>query len=156
MPQPLDWYRACYMHERLAAPRVTPSLLPPGPPDDALGKRRLERWRAEAPFSDDEWWSQRIALDHASEEEWLTVLGESSHAMSQTIREVPAWVTPLVQAFTCPLATSAMLSPSETWSKHQAVRFLEAFGPLIQPARSRLSTLLHGLLHGHSHPPCDQ
>jgi len=76
--------------------------------------------------------------------------------MSQTIREVPAWVTPLVQAFTCPLATSAMLSPSETWSKHQAVRFLEAFGPLIQPARSRLSTLLHGLLHGQSHPPCDQ
>ena len=76
-----------------------------------------------------QWWSQRVALEHASEEEWLTMLGESSHAMSQAVRDIPAWVTPLVQAFTCPPGAPATLSLPETWSNHQAVRFLEAFGP---------------------------
>jgi len=154
-PASLDWYRASYLHERLAVRRVAQSLLPPVPTDDTRGKRRLERWRAEAPFSDDEWWSQRMALEHASEEQWLTILGESSHAMSQALHEVPAWVTPLVQTFACPLETSATLPPSETWSKNQAVRFLDAFGPHIQQARSRLSTRLHGLLHRHPDAPCD-
>ena len=154
-PTSLDWYRASYVHERLAVRRATPSWFTPGPLDAARGQRRLERWRAEAPFTSDEWWNQRMALEHAAEEEWLTVLGESSHAMSQALGDVPAWVTPLVQAFTCPLATSAPLSPSETWGKHQAVRFLEAFDPLIQQARSRLTTRLHGLLHGQSETPCD-
>src|SRR5262249_47852324 len=92
---------------------------------------------------------------HASEEKWLTILGESSHAISQAVREVPAWVTPLVQAFACPLETSVTLPPSETWSKNQAVRFLEAFGSLIQQARSRLATRLQELLHGHPDAPCD-
>jgi type 2 lantibiotic biosynthesis protein LanM len=88
-----------------------------------------------------------MALEHASEEEWLTMLGESSHAMSQTVHDIPAWVTPLVQAFTCPPVAPATLLPSETWSKDQAVRFLEAFGPLIHQTRSRLSVLLHRVLH---------
>jgi hypothetical protein len=154
-PASLDWYRASYVHERLAIRRGTPPLLPPGPTDDARGKRRFERWRAEAPFTADEWWSQRMALEHASEEEWLTILGESSHAMSQVIHDVPAWVTPLVQAFIYPPPSPPPLPPSETWSKHQAVRFLEAFGPLIQQARSRLSTRLHELLHGQTAAPCE-
>ena len=96
-----------------------------------------------------------MALEHASEEEWLTILGESSHAMSQAVRDVPAWVTPLVQAFTGPPPAPATLPLPDTWSKNQAVRFLEAFGPLIQQARSRLSTLLHGVLHEHPDAPCD-
>jgi type 2 lantibiotic biosynthesis protein LanM len=154
-PASLDWYRASYLHERLAVRRITPPLLPPEYRDDVLGKRRLERWRAEAPFTTDEWWSQRMALEHASEEEWLTALGESSHAMSQALRDLPAWVTPLVQAFTCPPAMSATLPPSETWSKNPAVRFLEAFSPLIQQARSCLSTRLHKLLQEQSDAPCD-
>src|SRR5215475_10999280 len=145
-PASLDWYRASYVHERLAMRRATPSLCTPEHVDAAQGKCRLERWRAEAPFADDEWWSQRMALEHASEEEWLTLLGESSHAMSQARREVPAWVRQLVQAFACPPETSATLPPSEAWSKNQAVRFLETFGPLIQQARHRLSTRLQELL----------
>jgi hypothetical protein len=151
----LDWYRASYVHERLAVRRAIPSLCTPGHIDTARGKRRLERWRAEAPFTADAWWSQRLTLERTSEKEWLTILGESSHAMSQALRGLPVWVTPLVQAFTCPPVTSATLPPSETWSKHQAVRFLEAFGPLIQQARSRLSTRLHGLMHGQADAPWD-
>lgn len=154
-PASLDWYRASYVHERLAARRTTPSLYTPGHTDTTRGKRRLERWRAEAPFTADEWWSQRVALEHTSEEEWCTILGESSHAMSQAVRDVPAWVTPLVQAFTGPPLAPAPLPLSETWSKHQAGRFLEAFGPLIQQTRSRLATLLHGVLHRHPDAPCD-
>jgi hypothetical protein len=95
-PASVDWYRASYVHERLAIRRATPSLLTPGHIDAVRGKRRLERWRAEAPLSTDAWWSQRVALEHASEEEWLAILGESSHAISQAVRDVPAWVTPLV------------------------------------------------------------
>jgi len=154
-PASLDWYRASYVHERLAMRRATPSLPTPGYIDDVCGKRRLERWRAEAPFAADEWWSQRVALEHASEEEWLTMLGESSHAMSQTVRDIPAWVTPLVQAFTCPPGAPATLLPSETWSNDQGVRFLEAFGPLIHQTRSRLSALLHRVLHEHPDAPGD-
>ncbi|HSX82140.1 MAG TPA: hypothetical protein VLQ80_26715, partial [Candidatus Saccharimonadia bacterium] len=121
-PASLDWYRASYVHERLAVRRATPSLCTPEHIDTTRGKRRLERWRAEAPFTADEWWSQRMALEHASEEEWLTILGESSHAMSQAMRDVPMWVTLLVQALTWPPATAAALPPSETWGKHPAVR----------------------------------
>ena len=154
-PASLDWYRASYVHERLAMRRATPSLLTPGHIDAARGKRRLERWRAEAPLSTDAWWSQRVALEHASEEEWLAILGESSHAISQAVRDVPAWVTPLVQAFTGPPPAPATLPLPDTWSKNQAVRFLEAFAPLIQQARSRLSTRLHGVLHEHSDAPGD-
>jgi type 2 lantibiotic biosynthesis protein LanM len=154
-PASLDWYRASYVHERLAVRRATPSWPAPGHIDAARGERRLERWRAEAPFTSDEWWNQRMALEHAAEEEWLAVLGEASHAMSQTLGNVPAWVTPLVQAYTCALATSTTLPPSETWGKHQAVRFLEAFGPLIQQARCRLSTHLRELWRGQPETPCD-
>ena len=154
-PASLDWYRASYVHERLAMRRATPSLCTPGHIDAAHGKRRLECWRAEAPFTADAWWSQRVALEHASEEEWLTILGESSHVMSQAVRDVPAWGTSLMQAFTGLPMAPAILPFPETWSKHQAVRFLEVFGPLIQQTRSRLSTLLHGVLHEHSDAPCD-
>src|SRR5262245_22131946 len=154
-PASLDWYRASYVHERLAVRRAIPSLCTPGHIDTARGKRRLERWRAEAPFTDDAWWSQRLTLERTSEEEWLTILGESSHTMSQALRDLPVWITPLVQAFTCPPVTSATFPTSATWGKHQAVRFLEAFGPLIQQARSRLSTRLYRLLHGQSEAPWD-
>ena len=133
------------MHERLVR-RAHPSLPTPGHMDAARGQRRLERWRAEAPFTAAEWWSQRVALEHASEAEWLTILGESSHVISQTVRDVPAWVTPLTQAFTCPPLVPAPLPLPDTWSTNQAGRFLEAFGPLIQQARSRVSTLFHGVL----------
>ena len=60
------------------------------------------------------------------------------------------WCRPLP----VPLAPAPLPLP-ETWGKHQAVRFLEAFDPLIQQARSRLTTRLHGLLHGQSETPCD-
>ena len=113
-PASLDWYRASYVHERLAVRRAIPSLCTPGHIDTARGKRRLERWRAEAPFTDAAWWSQRLRLERTSEEEWLTILGESSHTMSQALRDLPVWITPLVQAFTCPPVTSATLPPSET------------------------------------------
>ena len=151
----LDWYRASYMHERLAMRRATPSLPTPEHVDAAQGNRRLERWRSEAPFNDDAWWSQRMALERATEEEWLEVLGEPSHAMSQAIHDVPAWVAPLVQACTSAPPMPAMLPLPEVWSNHQAVRFLEAFVPLIKRARQRLSTRLHRVLHAHPDAPCD-
>src|SRR5215510_15029929 len=115
-PASLDWYRASYVHERLAMRRATPSLCTPGHLDAARGQRHLERWRAEAPFTADAWWSQRVALEHASEEEWLTILGESSHVMSQAVRDVPAWVTALVQAFTGPPPAPVTLPLPDTWS----------------------------------------
>jgi hypothetical protein len=81
-PRALDGYHATCVHERLAVHRAAAAVGTPPPVDAAQGVRRSARWRAAASLNAEAWRSQRLALEHASEAEWLTLLGEASHAMS--------------------------------------------------------------------------
>ena len=47
-PRSLDWYRAMYVHERLAVHRAAAAVGTPPAVDAAQGARRLVRWRAVA------------------------------------------------------------------------------------------------------------
>lgn len=67
-PASLDWYQASYVYERLVMCCATLSVPTPGHINAAHGKHRLEYWPAEAPFTADAWWSQRVALERASDE----------------------------------------------------------------------------------------
>ena len=60
-PRSLDWYRATYVHERLAVHRAAAAVGTPPAVDAAQGARRLVRWRAVAPLNAEEWWSQGVS-----------------------------------------------------------------------------------------------
>lgn len=150
----LDWYRALAVPERLAQHRARPASATAHDTDTARGTQRLARWRAEAPFTTDDWWHQRLAGDHASDDEWLTLLGEASEARSAALDDVPAWATALEHACASPATVPVTATLSEKWQTHPTVRFLEAFAPLIQPARARVAAQCARLLQTYPEAPC--
>lgn len=75
---------------------------------DARGRRRLERWRAQAPFATEAFFAQRLALDGIREEDLLPILSEPVENLQQRLPQTPAWLAQLAAAFMQPAPESFM------------------------------------------------
>src|SRR5262249_44364206 len=91
------WYRATTLAERLATLRAAPPHTGT-PPDEALARATLQRWRSQPPFRGTDFFSQRLATQGLGEDELLLLLAEDAGAVAAR-SPVPAWLDGLASAF---------------------------------------------------------
>jgi type 2 lantibiotic biosynthesis protein LanM len=123
------WLRALTLRER---PRVDGA-----PIDPELAARRLRCWRAQAPFTDAEIWSQRLRADGFAAETFLALLGEPSRHLVTRIDDAPEWVTELLAAYGHPH------SMPDRWRDELAI--LAAAEPLLERGRARVLEVARGV-----------
>ena len=70
--------------------------------DEERGRRRLERWRAQAPFAADALFADRLALAGIRPEDLLPILSEPVESLQRRLAQTPAWLTQLAAAYTQP------------------------------------------------------
>ncbi|HXF60296.1 MAG TPA: type 2 lanthipeptide synthetase LanM family protein, partial [Caldilineaceae bacterium] len=127
----VTWRRALTLAERSAT-------LPadPGPQLDsnaAVGRRRLQRWRAQPPFATDAYWMQRLAPHGLNEERLQLLLGEPAERLHARQPEPPEWLLELAEAYARPASVFAVPPPGE-----EALGLLDLIQPLIDRACDRL------------------
>lgn len=82
------WYQAATLAERLAA-----GCSPADPDHDPERSRwRLDKWRRQAPFDDEDVFARRLALDGVDPAAFERLLGESSAATRSRFQAEPAWL----------------------------------------------------------------
>jgi type 2 lantibiotic biosynthesis protein LanM len=93
------WYGAATLRERLALRRAA-SAIGHQSADESRGRRRAERWQAEAVFQNGEHFAARLASDGLGSEEWLELLSEPAEAIRDRTATPPAWTMDVVEAYT--------------------------------------------------------
>ena len=140
------WYGAMTLTERIASLQAEPDKILNVKVNSELAQRRMQRWRKQAPFTDDAHFAQRLDLDGITEDEFLYLLGEPIEAVQERSPDPPTWLVNLAQAFSHPAASNAKPlplpeelqgSPEELQVK-QVGLFLFAIEPLIRQGRERL------------------
>jgi type 2 lantibiotic biosynthesis protein LanM len=116
--------------------------------------RRMQRWRAQPPFSAGSYFAQRLAMDGMSEAEFLYILGEPIEAVHGRFPVPPAWLAELAQAFSRPAASSAILLSAPVRSQ-EVVGFLSLIEPLISQGRDRLHQGVQAVIQAQADLPFD-
>ncbi|WP_258002515.1 hypothetical protein [Fischerella thermalis] len=81
------WYRAASLMERIAVMSLE------APSNVELGRRRLQRWRMESPFTDEALFAARLAMDGLN-------LGNFCYLLGQSAPQIPqAWLGELAAAY---------------------------------------------------------
>ncbi len=159
----LTWYKALTLRERLASLRTQHSSEQnTASYDPVLARRRLGRWRGQSPFEKDEYFAERLAMDGMTEDEFLTILGESSEALQAGTHEVPGWVQELIQAFEHPglselpgAFTRSNVTDDQVANHLQSMSFLPALAPFIIRGIERLKAGIMALAVTSSTLPFD-
>ncbi|HEX2220839.1 MAG TPA: type 2 lanthipeptide synthetase LanM family protein [Gemmatimonadales bacterium] len=159
MPSPADHHAAAWCHaltlsERLAALRERRPEASSAPEHGARGRRRLARWRAQPPFSDDALFARRLAAGQLHEHEMLRVLAEPAEACRDRITPEPAWLAE-VEALHAALRGGAALAPAELAPEHPLAGALALVEPLLRDAREWLRKQVVELAKAHPAVPFD-
>ena len=159
-----DWYRALTLSERAELLRGSGRRLRPqgssGPaPDSAFSEHavaaewRLRSWKAQSPFDQPRWLSERlvhVGLDEAALE---SLLGIHEAELRAARVDEPRWLVILREAFTRhpggvgrprPHLADALVLPDRI-RRDPASRFLELFELLLEAARHRLREGMGGI-----------
>jgi type 2 lantibiotic biosynthesis protein LanM len=145
------WCRALRLTERIAARRATTPTEGNATVRTELGERRLQRWRAQAPFQADGHFARRLATDGVTEDEFLALLGEPIEAVGKRAAAPPAWVAELADAFARPAPAPITAQPRG----QEFAGFLEAITPLLSQGRNRLHAGIQVLAREYSDLPFD-
>ncbi len=148
------WRRALTLTERLAElrPLWAKTQIPI---DRELATETLALWRANSPFDQDRYFSERLAVDGTTEEEFIQVLGTSIESLNGGNACAP-WVESLTRAYSSPKKPGE--TGRESWGeigKATTAGFLNLVVPLMNEARSRLESTVADLKRGYPHAPID-
>lgn len=149
-----QWLRALTLVERLPQKSADKPPLPHGKPE--LAQRRLNRWRSQTPFTVDENFAQRIAMDQLTEADFLSLLGESNKSLSERFPIPPSWVEELQVVLKGKGRERPSVSavPSEAQSEsHGSLGFLQPFEPLLKDGARRLNEGAQALRQIHGRLP---
>lgn len=152
--QTFAWYHAITLIERIASLRVVQSTQLNVEVNAELAERRMQRWRTQLPFPADSYFSQRLAMDGITEDEWLYLLGEPIEAVHNRFPTPPTWLAELTQAFSNPPSSIPIPLP-ETLRGEKMVGFLRAIKPLISKGREQLHEGVQALAQTRSELPFD-
>ena len=132
----LAWYRATTLVERLAAGR--PSGDPEPAEEDELARYRLQSWKSQAPFDEESYFEQRLALDNLTEAQLRQLIVERVGAVRERFPKPLPWLSDIRAALSRPCASSfCNLIPDRLKSK-PTIGFLNAAAPFIEQALDRL------------------
>jgi type 2 lantibiotic biosynthesis protein LanM len=149
-----NWYHAVTLTERLASLRDVPGATVHVNGNLDLARRRLQRWRAQAPFPTDTYFAQRLALDGLIEEDLLGLLGEPIEDVRKRFAAPPDWMAKLAKAFACPAAFPPVPLP-ESLRRQPTAGFLDVIAPLLQQGRDRIHEGVAALRHTTDDLPFD-
>lgn len=148
------WYQAIPLVERIAALRISRERAPASTVNADMAKKRVERWRAQPPFTSATVFTQRLALDGLSEADFLYLLGESAEQLSQRLAARPAWLADLACAFARPVASEPLALPVPPGAE-KTIGFLNLIAPLIERAREQIRESVAALVEQHADLPFD-
>jgi type 2 lantibiotic biosynthesis protein LanM len=148
------WRQALTLNERLALRRAAAqgSRTAPSAQNLALADRRFQRWREQSPFSTDDLFAQRLALDGMSEDEFRALLSEPIEAMQGRAAAPLEWLERIEQSFARPVAAESRSMLKEL-SGHAAVGFLWAIEPLIRQGYDQLRAGIQALAQAYADRP---
>lgn len=148
------WYQATTLAERLALRLAHPIRSQSAARDYDLAGRRMQRWRSQAPFTDDALFAQRLDADGMTEHEFLDLLGESAEAVRDRFSTPPRWLVQLAQAFSQPDSAST-ISMQDYLPDEKMAGFLDVIQPLIAGGWRRVQAGAHALAQQYLDPPFD-
>jgi type 2 lantibiotic biosynthesis protein LanM len=150
-----DWYQALSLAERAAAPRPAgdvASATAPTAEAAARAARRLERWRAQSPFTQDGYFQRRLAHDRLDIAGLAALLGETPGDLAARAGGTgdaatrPAWLAELAASFTAPPPTpAAPRFPFAATAHGRQGPLLAVVRPLLDRGFARLSAALAAL-----------
>lgn len=143
----LNWYEALTLTERI--------LILRGAEKDAfdhdLARRRLKRWRSQSPFNSNYYFSQRLSIDHLSEEGFIRLLGETTDQLSNRFSEPPGWLQEIERVYSNWIRADF----SDKRSQSTEMGFLVIVKPLIDLGIERLRRGAEALRREHANAPFD-
>lgn len=147
--QSADWDRATTLTERAALLRAAPEATPQATIDHDRSRWNLERWRSQSPFTTDDYFDQRLALDGLTEDAFLRVLGETAEVVHERRAAPAAWLVEMAQAITQHHATRTLQYTEDVAGTLVAVE------PLISQGRARFRAGVEVLKQAHVTLPFD-
>lgn len=141
------WANGATLVERLTSLRLPESRPSAFELDTSLANSRLQRWREQAPFTNDGPFAQRMAVDKFTQEEFLRVLGEPIEAVHGRLPDAPDWLTELCSAYLVPTPD---LGPNT-----KVAGILNLIEPLIRQNYARLHEGIKTLVETNSDLPFD-
>ena len=153
MDVPAMWLPALSLPERLRALKQSGRLPLLEPSETARGRLRVQTWRQQAPFSTGTHFENRLALDGATEEDLVVLLGATMPAQSDVLSKPPPWVRTLIDAFSSP--PSGRPSVAKSPSAPSPAGFLDLIEPLTTEGTRRLAREVARVARGVAEPPFD-
>lgn len=145
------WYHALTLGERIALLRKRPERRA-AEINAEPGARRMQRWKAQAPFADDALFAQRLAQDGIDEAELLYLLSEPITAVRDRAEGLPGWLLRLAEVFAAGASSQPVELPPSLQSQETA-QFLSLIEPLIREGRERLRAGIAALIERHAAAP---
>ncbi|HXA86920.1 MAG TPA: type 2 lanthipeptide synthetase LanM family protein [Candidatus Dormibacteraeota bacterium] len=121
--------------------------------DRELAAETLALWRASSPFDKDSYFTDRLAMEGISEDEFTRLLGTPVEAFGGN-GTTPQWVQMLARAYSSPAAL--VNGDRGNWGEvahHPEAAFLKLVEPLMMDARLQLQARVERIKHGHPVAP---
>ena len=96
------WYRALSLAERAASLRTTQHVVLPSAGENERAVKKLHAWKAQKPFGQETYFTERLATDALTENDLLFLLSESAEALQARYLDtaaMPDWLVALQDAF---------------------------------------------------------
>lgn len=141
-PSP-SWHHATTLAERIPSLSVA-ALEKMKDIDSGTATRRLERWRSQTPFGNDDYFAQRLELDGLTEEKLFYLLGEPVEALHHRLASEPSWLP----EFLTSISHSAVAQKAAVEKKqvNDVTGFLEIIRPVIERSAARLHEKLLSMI----------
>lgn len=137
------WYHALTLPERLILFRAnrqgfSETTIP-------VANRRIQLWRSQSPFSAGAYFSQRLAMDELTENEFFCLLGTPIDHFQRLVSALPDWLGGLEQAFAEAPGRDHKMPVPESCRNQKTYGFLGSISPLIEQGRHRVSVGLQAM-----------
>lgn len=141
-PSP-SWHQATTLAERIPTLSLAALENMQGI-DSNQATRRLERWRSQTPFNNENYFAQRLELDGLTEEKLLYLLGEPVEALHNRLATDPPWLA----EFLTSLSHSGVEQSVTVEQKkvNDAGAFLKILTPVIERSEARLHEKLSSMI----------
>lgn len=144
------WWRAWTLAERLEFANVqwNRDVQDKGYNAD-LAARKLKRWKGQHPFEQEEYFTERLAMDKLSEADLRFLLGESPISLQSRLPTIPAWLHEIAltygqeqpcdyEGLLSQLQRAVVKTEEISASKKASLGFVTAFVPLLAREIARL------------------
>jgi type 2 lantibiotic biosynthesis protein LanM len=121
------------------------------PINQELAQKRLQRWRAQAPFKDDIYFMQRLGKNRLTESDFIWLLGEPGQQLQKRFQPAPAWVSELERLYAEWASERSAGQEEETGE----LGFLCIARPLILDGHKRFSAGIEQLQREYQQIPFD-